>query len=96
MESALWEKVSPVRLRNRGQITIPQAMRDSLNIVEGDALMMVQVGQVLLLARKRPQVPRLADKIAAMMEAEGVSLADLLAGLAKERETIWRERQRGA
>jgi len=38
IESALWEKISPVRLRNRGQITIPQAMRDSLNIVEGDAL----------------------------------------------------------
>lgn len=39
------------------------------------------------------RAPRLADKIADMMQAHGVSLADLLAGLEEEREVIWRERQ---
>jgi prevent-host-death family protein len=39
------------------------------------------------------QVPRLADKIVDMMQAHGVSLADLLVGLEEEREAMWRESQ---
>lgn len=89
-------KINPVRLRGRGQITIPQAVRDSLNIAEGDVLTLLQVGDVVLLTSKQPQVPRLADKVVEMMEAEGVSLADLLSGLKEEREAMWRERHNNA
>lgn len=88
-------KINPVRLRGRGQITIPQTVRDSLNVTEGDLLTLLQVGDVILLTPRQPQVPRLADKIVDMMEAEGVSLADLLSGLKEERE-MWRERQGNA
>ncbi len=41
----------------------------------------------------KPKVPRLADQIVDMMQAQGVSLADLLARLEEEREAIWRESQ---
>lgn len=83
---------SSVRLRKRGQITLPQTVRDNLGLGEGDILMLLQMGEVIVLTPRQPQVSRLADKIVGLMEEEGVSLADLLQGLKEERETIWRER----
>ena len=85
-------KVYDIRLRQRGQITVPREVRDRLNVNEGDTLSLVQVGSTLLLATKRPVVPLLADRIAELMEAEGVTLADLLLGLEEERAAIYQER----
>jgi bifunctional DNA-binding transcriptional regulator/antitoxin component of YhaV-PrlF toxin-antitoxin module len=89
-------KAHPIRLRGRGQITLPQEVRENLKVVEGDVLALIQVGDVIMLTPRQPQVHRLGDRIVAMMEAEGVSLADLLSGLEEEREAIWRERQSDA
>jgi AbrB family looped-hinge helix DNA binding protein len=89
-------KTFPVRLRGRGQITVPQSVRDDLDVSDGDILTLLQVGDVILLTPRQPQVPRLADRIAGLMESEDVSLADLLAGLKEEREAIWRERHKDA
>ena len=38
-----------VRLRQRGQITIPQAVRDNLGVREGDLLTLFQLGDVIVL-----------------------------------------------
>jgi AbrB family looped-hinge helix DNA binding protein len=81
----------PVRLRERGQITIPQSVRERLEMVEGEPLLLVELNGTLFLSRKELQVPRLADKIATMMEEAGVTLADLLEGLQDERRAIWEE-----
>jgi AbrB family looped-hinge helix DNA binding protein len=89
-------ETSPVRLRKRGQITIPQTVRDSLGVSEGDILTLIQMGEAVILTPRQPRVPRLADKIADLMEDEGVSLAELLQGLKEEREEIWRERSEDA
>ncbi|RMF35947.1 MAG: AbrB/MazE/SpoVT family DNA-binding domain-containing protein [Chloroflexi bacterium] len=87
-------KTYDIRLRQRGQITVPREVRDRLNIREGDVLTLVQVGSMLLLTPKRPVVPLLADQIAELMEAEGVTLADLLLGLEEERAALYKERWR--
>ncbi len=89
-------KAYPIRLRERGQITVPQAVRERLAVADGDVLTLLQVGEVVLLTPRQPQVPQLADKIVTMMEQEGVSLADLLLDLAEQREAIWQERQQDA
>jgi len=81
-----------IRLRQRGQITVPREVRDRLSINEGDTLTLVQVGSILLLTPKRPVVPLLADRIVQLMEEEGVTLADLLIGLEEERAAIYEER----
>ena len=86
----------PVRLRERGQITIPQSVRERLEMVEGEPLLLVELNGMLFLSRQALQVPRLADKIATMMEEAGVTLADLLAGLQNERRAIWEERYAAA
>ncbi|MFN3982950.1 MAG: AbrB/MazE/SpoVT family DNA-binding domain-containing protein [Caldilinea sp.] len=74
-----------VRLRERGQLTIPQAARDDLAVKEGDILTLIQIDGLLVLGRKQPLIPQLSEQFSRQMDEEGVSLADLLAGLAEER-----------
>ena len=82
-----------VRLCERGQMTIPQPLRTALAARDGDILLLVQIGDIVMLTPKQPRVPQLSQQFVAMMQREGVTLADLLDGLREEREYIWRERQ---
>ena len=82
-----------VQIRSRGQMTIPRKLRDALSIEDGDTLTLFQIGDTVILAPKPPRTYELADKIADMMESEGVTLADLLGDLPKIREEIYQERQ---
>jgi len=86
-------EVYDIRLRQRGQITVPREVRDRLKVNEGDTLSLVQVGSTLILTPKRPVVPLLADRMVELMEEEGVTLADLLLGLEEERAGIYQERR---
>ncbi len=83
----------PIILGQGGEITIPQLLQDSLNVDRGDMLVLLQIGNLIVLAPKQPQVPQLIDRIATIMESENVGLTDLLAGLEAEREAIWQEKQ---
>lgn len=82
-----------VRIRQRGQMTLPRAVREALDARGDTILTLIQVGESLLLTPTRPRLPDLTQQFTAIMEEEGVSLADLLQGLADERQAIWRERQ---
>lgn len=83
-----------VRLRSRGQMTIPQAVREELAAAEGDLLTLLQVeDDLLLLTPRELRVPALQARFAEEMEKAGVSLADLLEGLAEERAASAREQQ---
>lgn len=95
-DSGIDVKTYAIRLRGRGQITVPQTVRDNLNVSEGDILMLLQMSDLVLLTPRQPQVPQLADKIVTIMDTEEVSLADLLLGLEEERKAIWQERQNDA
>lgn len=81
-----------IRLRDRGQVTIPRDVRDKLMVEEGDIFTLLQIDDLMLLTRRQPRVPALTEQFTAEMENAGVSLADLLKGLAEEREAIYRER----
>ena len=81
-----------VRLRNRGQVSIPRDVRDKMMAEEGDILTLLQIDDLMLLTRRQPRVPVLTEQFTAEMENAGVSLADLLKGLSEEREAIYRER----
>lgn len=82
-----------VRLRERGQLTLPQAVRRRLAVEEGDILTLVQIDDLAILTRHPSLLPKLSQEFTAIMKEEGVSLADLLQGLEETREQIWRERQ---
>ena len=85
-----------IRLRERGQITVPREVREQLAVAEGDVITLVRAGEAYFLTPRTLRVPQLADRIADMMDREGVSLADLLAGLDEERRAIAAERRGGA
>ncbi|MBS1249268.1 MAG: hypothetical protein MAG431_00844 [Chloroflexi bacterium] len=80
-----------VRVRDRGQMTIPSKLRESLSIDKGDMLTLVQMGKGFYLASRPLRTYKLSDKIADMMEEEGVTLTDLLEDLPKIREEIYQE-----
>ena len=78
----------PVRLRGHGQITIPQVIRDRLDVGDGDFLVLVEIGDLIFLTSKPLQTPRLADKLVDLMDETGITLADLLLGVNEERSAI--------
>jgi len=82
-----------VRLRDRGQLTLPQAVRKELAVDDGDILTLVQIDDLAIITRRSSLLPKLSQEFTAIMKEDGVSLAELLQGLEEEREQIWRERQ---
>ncbi|MFN2138418.1 MAG: AbrB/MazE/SpoVT family DNA-binding domain-containing protein [Candidatus Promineifilaceae bacterium] len=81
-----------MRVRSRGQVTLPQRVRAALSIKEGDVLQVVQVGELLVLTPKELQSPDYAERFASLMADEGLSLADLLEDLPRIREELYGER----
>ena len=86
-------KQFPIILGQGGEISIPQLLQYSLNVNQGDMLVLLQIGNLIVLDPKQPQIPQLIDRIAMIMEYENVGLTDLLAGLEADREAIWQEKQ---
>lgn len=76
----------PIKIRQRGQLTIPQPVREQWAAQSGDIITLVQFDEFAILAPKTLQTPALARQFSQMMDEEGVSLADLLEGLAEDRK----------
>lgn len=85
-------KTYSIQVRQRGQLTLPRRLRESLAIEDGDTLTIFQVGETLLLAPQALKTPELMDRLATMLDESDVTLADLLADLPRIREEIYRER----
>ncbi|OQY28787.1 MAG: hypothetical protein B6I38_08910, partial [Anaerolineaceae bacterium 4572_5.1] len=60
-----------VKIRDRGQMTIPSKLRDSLSIGKGDILNLYQIGEGFYLTPEPLRTYELSNKIADMMEEEG-------------------------
>jgi bifunctional DNA-binding transcriptional regulator/antitoxin component of YhaV-PrlF toxin-antitoxin module len=96
MENQAVSKTYSVRLRERGQMTLPQPLRENIMADAGDILTLLQFGDVIVLASRQLRVPALTEKFTAIMEAERVSLADLLEGLEEERRATQATRNQNA
>ena len=81
-----------VRVRERGQFTIPAEIRRQMGIEEGDVFSLVRLGDTLVATRKKLVAPKIAKSIAALMEEEGLTLGDLLEGSRRQRERYVREK----
>ena len=75
-----------VRIRSRGQLTIPQDLREALNLDEEMGLNVFRVGKVLLMTPKRLQRAALALDVEREMKREGLTLEDLLKDLKDQRK----------
>lgn len=80
-----------IQVRQRGQVTIPRRLRESLAIQDGDTLTVLPVGDTLVLIPRQLRTPELIDRMADLLEQSGMTLNDLLADLPRIREEIYRE-----
>jgi bifunctional DNA-binding transcriptional regulator/antitoxin component of YhaV-PrlF toxin-antitoxin module len=75
-----------VRVRSRGQLTIPQDMREALSLDESTSLNIFRIGKVLILSPKRLRRASLAKEAEREMKRQGLTLKDLIADLRIQRE----------
>lgn len=83
-----------VQIRRKGVITLPKEVRDRYGLNEGDVLTLEELGDgSFLLIPRVSQVARLGDRVAEILEDEGVSIQEVLSVLEEERERYYKERE---
>lgn len=80
-----------VKIRERGQLTIPAELRKSLGLEENDALNMIKVGDSLILTQKRLAGDTLSQKMEKTLKKKGLTLDDLLKDLKTQRKRYTKE-----
>lgn len=81
-----------VKVRERGQVTIPASIRKEWDLGDDATLSVVVVGDVLVLTPRKLVGDAVAKKAARAMKKAGLRLDDLLADLDKQRDRYNRER----
>ncbi len=79
------------KVRIRGQVTIPQDIREEMNLDEQSTVNIFRVGKVLLMTPKALQRASLARKVEREMKREGLTLEDLLRDLRSQRKRYFDE-----
>jgi hypothetical protein len=86
-------KTFRLSIAEEGHVTLPQEVLNSLQVSLENSLMLLQIGELILLVPRQPQVSSLADRFISLMNTNQVSLENLLDGLQQERQTILEESQ---
>ena len=73
------------KMREKGQITIPANIRESLHLSRDSVLSVTRVGDGILLTPKPSVFETVSEKFSKAAETKGVSLEDLLKDLKKVR-----------
>jgi bifunctional DNA-binding transcriptional regulator/antitoxin component of YhaV-PrlF toxin-antitoxin module len=82
-----------IQVRKKGTFTLPMDLRAKYGVDEGDVFTLIDMGDgSFLLTPRISQVNRLGDRVAEILNSEGVSLEDLLSTLDDERERYYQER----
>lgn len=80
-----------VRIRERGQVTIPSSFRKDLGLGENDTLNLVKIDEMLILTPRKPFGDAVARKVESAMKRKGLTLDDLLGNLKEQRKKYTRE-----
>lgn len=81
-----------VKVRNRGQLTLPASIRRDLRLDDEATMTLVKVGDVILLSPRPLLVDAVAKKAERDMKKAGLKLEDLLTDLDRQRDRYVRER----
>ena len=65
-------------VREHGQMTLPKALRDALDIEAGDTVRAVQIGDAIVLTPQRLDLDALRREVQRLMRKHKVSADDLL------------------
>jgi bifunctional DNA-binding transcriptional regulator/antitoxin component of YhaV-PrlF toxin-antitoxin module len=81
-----------VQIRRKGIITLPIELRNRYSLNEGDVLTLQDLGDgSFLLVPSVSQVASLGDRVAQVINEEGVDTNEVLQVLEEERERYYRE-----
>ena len=83
--------MSPVKVGNRGQLTIPSEYRKELGIEKGDVINVMKAGEVFILTREQVIGETIAGKMENVMKKKGLTLQDLLRNLKEQRRKYNKE-----
>ena len=87
-------KVFSLQVQKEGQINIPQDVLNTLQTHEGQTLTLLQIGEFAVIVPKIPKVTALTESFVSLMNANNVTVDELLEGLQEERQAIWQEQQK--
>jgi bifunctional DNA-binding transcriptional regulator/antitoxin component of YhaV-PrlF toxin-antitoxin module len=79
-----------IQLRDKGVITLPMSLRRKYSLRTGDVFSVSDLGEgVFMITPKSSRVAALGDRVADILQAEGVSVEEMLQGLDEERERYY-------
>jgi len=77
-----------VRIRARGQLTIPRELRDQMDFNRDANVSVMRIGKTLVMTPAPSKRVALARQFEAEMKSEGLTLDELLANLRSQRENF--------
>jgi len=83
--------MSVVKLRERGQLTIPYKYRKELGLGKEDVLNVLKIGDVLILVPRQLAGDIISRKIESAMKKKGLTLDNLLKNLREQRKRYSKE-----
>ena len=75
-----------LQIRKRGALILPISLRRKYRLEDGDPITLIDVGDGIFLSPRAALLPKLAGQIESLREKYNISLADLIKGVAEERE----------
>ncbi len=79
-------------IKARGQLTIPKKIRQMKYLEEGQTVSLLPLGDVLIISPRRLDLDEARRRVTKILKETGVSAEDMLAGLVREREALYKER----
>jgi bifunctional DNA-binding transcriptional regulator/antitoxin component of YhaV-PrlF toxin-antitoxin module len=79
------------QIRERGQLTIPKKVREKGALYDGESVSIIPVGNSILVTPQKLGLEEARREIRKIMKDSGVTLEDLLEGLAQERKRLSEE-----
>jgi len=80
-----------VKLRERGQLTIPYEYRKELGLGKEDMLNVLKIGDVLILVPRKLAGDVISRKIESAMKKKGLTLDNILKNLREQRKRYSKE-----
>ena len=75
-----------LRLREKGVLTLPVAVRRKYDLRAGDVFSLIELGEgAFVLSPGSSKLAPLGDKVGELLQEQGVSLGDMLGALEEER-----------
>ena len=68
----------PVRVQEKGQVTLPREVRQRLNLKKGDLVTFVETPEGIVIKPAAVVANEALDEIGAALKAKGIKLEDLL------------------